>query len=112
MLRVLGAAILALARCRLVLGAALFMIARSGLLPGIISDVPTGSLQVEGGMRNELVQATPATRTVAERGIGELLERFCNLPARTALILVNRHDASPPNFARSVDRLTIRLFKI
>jgi hypothetical protein len=73
------------------------MSARSGLYPGIVSDVPTGSLQVEGGVGNQLVQTTSAMGTAVERGIGELLESFCDPAARTTLIFVNRHDDLPPN---------------
>ena len=105
-LRLLGAALLALARCRLVFGAALFMSARFGLLSGIVSDVPAASLQVKSSMGNQLVQATFAARTLAEWRIGKFLERFCDLPAGTASILVNRHDASPPRWSLGLKAFT------
>jgi hypothetical protein len=51
---------------------------------------------MEGAVRDEPMKAPFAVRAINKRDVRELLKRFSDSSTRTALIFIDRHDATPP----------------
>jgi hypothetical protein len=96
MLRVLGAALGAVARLLLVLAPPFACGTGATLLPGIVGYVPAAPFEMKRTMRNELVKAPLAVRASDEWGVRKFLERLGDSSTRATLILIDRHDPSPP----------------
>src|SRR5512135_3210121 len=74
-----------------------------------IGHVPARTLQLESGRGDELLEVwLVAGRTLGERCIGELLQRFEFMPAGRASVFVDRHvpshDAAPQGFGEAFDK--------
>jgi hypothetical protein len=64
---------------------------------GVVGDVKPGTLELEGGRRNQALHCATASLVLLDRRIGESLQDLEGLAATMALVFVKRHDSFRPS---------------